>query len=175
MDMWSDFLLVLTSAPWSAPFIVLVSVFLNLISIWATARFTDVEKLKENMAFVKEWQAKFNEARKTMDPLLLQEVQDMQSRVMSINAQMMTARCKPYLIFIIPFMAIFYLLSAMYGNTIVAVIPFHIEEVLFFMKDWLGFTTDAGFGLTYYSWYLLTSFGLGGFVRKIFGQDAMGV
>ena len=171
MDIFSDIYLMLIQPPVSTVFIILVSIGLNIFSIWATARFTDVEKLRENMDVVKEWQKKFNEARKTMDPMLLEEVMAEQQRIMRINAEMMTSRCKPYLIFLVPFYLIFNVLGSMYTAIPVAIVPFHVESVLFFFNEWIGITVNGGFGMYYWSWYVLTSMSIGAMLRKIAGQD----
>ena len=117
MDILSDLYLILIQPPGATIFILFVSIGLNLLSIWATNRFTDVKQMQENMEEVKAWREKFNEARKTMDPLLLEEVMAQQQRIMRINADMMGARCKPYLIFIIPFFTVFSLLGQIFSLT----------------------------------------------------------
>ncbi len=172
MDLLSDLYISLIQPPMATIFIIFVSIGLNLFSIWATNRFTDVQKMKENMEEVKVWQKRFNEARKTMDPLLLEEVMSQQQRIMRLNADMMGARCKPYLIFIIPFFIIFSLLGGIYQGLPIAIVPFHVESVLVFFKDWIGITVPgAGFGMYYWSWYMLTSMSLGAMLRKLAGQD----
>jgi len=108
--------------PYSAPFVALVSVLLALISTWATRRFTNVEQMNTDMAEVKEWQAELSEARRTMDPVLLQKVSEKQGRIMTIQGRMMSARMKPMCIFYIPFIIIFGILNAVYGASPVAVL-----------------------------------------------------
>ncbi|NHJ15011.1 MAG: DUF106 domain-containing protein, partial [Candidatus Thorarchaeota archaeon] len=155
MDLWGDFLLSITnllspvgSMPWSAVFILVVSVSLAVISIWATNRFTDIEKMKEQMEEIKVWRSKFDQARKSMDPLLLQEVADEQARIMRLNSQIMSARCKPMCIYYIPFLIIFAVLAALYSSQVVAIIPFNAQEWLFFIDGWIGENVvGSGFGL----------------------------
>ncbi len=160
--------------PNSSVFILIVSVFLALISIWATNRFTDQEKLKEDMEKVKEWQAKFNEARKSGDPKLLQEVMDSQSQIMRIQSSMMSARCKPTLIFYVPFLLIFSILAAVYGTSVVVIVPFNAQYLLPFLEGWIGFNVPgSGFGLTYFGWYMLSGLGLGNIIRRAAGQQVM--
>ena len=171
MDILSDFYLMLLQPPVATIFILLVGIALNLFSIWATDRFTDVQKTRENMEEIREWQTQFNEARKSMDPYLLEQVMAKQQRIMRLNADMMSARCKPYLIFIIPFFLIFSVLGGMYAYVPVAVIPFHVESVLFFLANWIGVTVRGGFGMFYWSWYMLTSMSLGAIMRKFAGQE----
>ncbi|RDE11330.1 MAG: hypothetical protein C4K48_11605 [Candidatus Thorarchaeota archaeon] len=178
MDPWSDFLQFVTSLfqpmaapPWSAVLVVLVNIALALISIWATNRFTDVEKMKQDMAEVKAWQDKLKAARKSMDPAALQEVASDQGRIMRINSSMMGARMKPMCYFYIPFILAFTILGAIFQGGIVAVLPFNIDKALPFLTGMLGRPTAEGFGLTFYGFYFLVGFGLGNLLRRPFGQS----
>ena len=160
--------------PYSAVFIVVVSVSLAVISIIATKLFTNFEDMKADMEKVKEWQAKFNEARRTQGPRLLQEVMDSQRQIMNIQTRMMSARCKPMLIYYVPFLLVFAILAAVYGNTIVAILPFNPQNYLGFLNDWMGRDVPgSGFGMTYFWWYLLSSLGLGNLIRKTAGLQVM--
>ncbi|TFG32014.1 DUF106 domain-containing protein [Candidatus Thorarchaeota archaeon] len=171
MDFFSDFILLATTMPWSVITILLVNFLLMFISIYATNRFTDVEKTKENMAEIKAWQDKMKAARKSMDPIALQEVMDEQGRIMRLNSQIMSSRMKPMCIYYLPFLAIFYIMGSLFGTSIVAVIPFNIQKVLPFLTGLIGRPTTVGFGLTFYGFYLLVGIGLGNLVRKPFGQS----
>jgi uncharacterized membrane protein (DUF106 family) len=156
--------------PLSAPFILGVSVSLALISVWATTKFTDVEELKENMETIKQWREKFDVARKTMDPALLQEVSDEQGMVMRLNASMMGSRMKPMCIYYIPFVIIFAILNAVYVAQPVAVLPFNPQDFLPFLEPMLGVNIPgSGFGLYFWPWYLLSSLGLGNLIRRALG------
>ncbi|MBN2230742.1 MAG: DUF106 domain-containing protein [Candidatus Thorarchaeota archaeon] len=160
--------------PNSAIFIVIVSISLAVISIVATRVFTNFDEMKEDMEKVKAWQAKFQEARKTQDPRLLQEVVDSQSQIMQIQGRMMSSRCKPMLIYYVPFMFIFAVLYAVYGNTVVAILPFNPQDALPFLEGYMGYNVEgAGFGMTFFWWYLLSSFGLGNLIRKAAGLQMM--
>ena len=178
MDPWSDFLQIIVSIfspiavmPWSVLTILAVNFLLMFISIWATNRFTDVEKTKANMEEIKMWQSKMNAARKTMDPAQLQEVMDEQGRIMRLNSQIMSDRMKPMCIYYIPFLIIFAIMGALFGNAVVAVIPFNIQKVLPFLTGMIGRPTPLGFGLSFYGFYLLVGIGLGNLVRRPFGQS----
>ncbi len=160
--------------PNSAVFIVIVSVSLAVISIVATKIFTDFEEMKADMEKVKAWQAKFQEARKTQDPRLLQEVMDSQSQIMGLQTKMMSARCKPMLIYYVPFLLVFAVLGAVYGNSVVAILPFNPQDALPFLEGYMGTNVEgAGFGMTYFWWYLLSSLGLGNLIRKAAGLQMM--
>ncbi|TFH10778.1 MAG: DUF106 domain-containing protein [Candidatus Thorarchaeota archaeon] len=171
MDIFSDFIQIVSTMPVSAITILLINIFLALISIAATNKFTDMEKMKADMEEVKVWREKMTVARKTMDSVLLDEVMKDQCRIMKINGAMMSARMKPMCVYYIPFLLVFYIMGAMFGNSIVAVLPFNIQKVLPFLDGMLGTATSGGFGFSFYGFYLLAGLGLGNLIRKPFGQS----
>lgn len=169
-----SFLSPVSTIPASGVFILFVSVLLTLISVGATNKLTDTEKLKADMEEVKEWQVKFKEARSSDDPQLLQEVMDSQSRIMSLQSSMMTARCKPMLLFYIPFLMVWSILGALYTTAPVIILPFNAQDVLWFIDGWLGVNVPgSGFGMFFWSWYFLCSLGLGNLIRKGSGISMM--
>ncbi|MFX1483912.1 MAG: EMC3/TMCO1 family protein [Promethearchaeota archaeon] len=172
MDIVSDILAFfdpVATMPWSAVFVALVALGLALLSIWATRRFTDMEKMQQDMQDIKDWQERFKKARQTMDPVELQQLQEDQGRIMRIQSRMMTERCKPMCVFYIPLILVWGVLNTIYGNSIVAVIPFNIQDILPFLTGMIGAPVDAGFGLSLYGYYFLVGFGLGSLIRKPFG------
>ena len=179
MDLWIDLFNSIVSVfepvsmmPYSAPFVILISVGISLLSLALTKRFSDVEKLKANMEEIKLWQQKFKTARESMNPVLLQEVMDHQQRIMRLNAEVMSARMKPMCIFYIPLLIIWGIFQAVYQYTPVAVLPFNIHEAFPFFVNWLGVNIPGtGFGLYFFTWYIMASFSLGTLIRKIAGID----
>ena len=126
--------------------------------------------MKADMEEVKVWRDKMNEARKTKNQELLDEVIADQGRIMRLNSSMMSARMKPMCVYYIPFLVIFAIMGAMFGNSVVAVLPFNIQHVLPFLDGMLGTSTNYGFGFSFYGFYLLVGLGLGNLIRKPFGQ-----
>ena len=178
MDPWSDFVqfLVVLFAPvevmpWSAITILVVNILLVVFSVVATNKLTDVDKMKEDMEEVKIWREKMSAARKSMDPEALEEVMADQGRIMKLNSSMMGARCKPMAVYYIPFILMFSIMGAMFGNSVVAVLPFNIDTVFPFLVGMFGTSTPAGFGFSFYGFYLLVGLGLGNLIRKPFGQS----
>ncbi|MFW9963227.1 MAG: EMC3/TMCO1 family protein [Candidatus Sifarchaeia archaeon] len=177
MDIWTDFLQGMANIlapvsvmPGSTIFILFVSIGLALISIWATMRFTDMDKMKTDMEEIKAWQERFKKARQTMDPIELQQVMDDQGRIMRLNSSMMTQRMKPMCMFYIPLIIVFGILNFLFQGNPVAIIPFNIQEVLPFLDGWIGVNIQgSGFGLFFWSWYFLVSLGLGNLIRRPFG------
>ena len=181
MDLWSDLVESIVALfepvskmPYSAPFVILISVGISLVSLVLTKKFTDVEKLKANMEEIKAWQQKFKLARESMNPVQLQEVMDHQQRIMRLNAEVMSARMKPMCLFYIPLFIIWGILQAIFTDTVVAIIPFNIQEALPFLVGMLGVNVpNSGFGLTFFTWYIMASFSLGTLIRKLSGIEIM--
>ncbi len=178
MDPWSDFVQIVVQllAPFATPplsgiFIVLVNILLALVSIWATNKFTDMEKMRADMAEIKAWQDKLKLARATQDTVLFQELQESQGRIMRLNSGLMTSRMKPMCVFYIPLILVFGILNALYGGTLVLVLPFNPQDLLPFLKDMIGAPVPGGFGLTFIAWYFMVGLGLGNLIRKPFGQS----
>jgi uncharacterized membrane protein (DUF106 family) len=128
-----------------------------------------MEKMQADMAEVKAWQERFKNARASMDPVELQQVMDDQGRIMGLNTAMMSARMRPMCVYYIPFIIIFAILNAIFGNSIVAIIPFNLHKVLPFLVGWIGTPVQGGFGLSYYGYYFLVGLGLGNIIRRPFG------
>jgi len=171
-DIWADFLqsiaALLTpvgSMPLSAPFVAIVSVLVALFTTWATKKYTDVEQANADMEEIKAWQTRFNEARKTMNQEVLEEVMADQGRIMKMQGNMMSSRMKPMCITWIPIIAVFGILSALFGSSPVAILPFHVT----FLEGFMGTNVQGGFGLYFIWWYMLTSMSLGMMLRKFLG------
>ncbi|UCE10647.1 MAG: DUF106 domain-containing protein [Candidatus Thorarchaeota archaeon] len=173
MDLLGDIILALQMPPMSAPFIVLVSVLLALISVWATKRFTNIEETEAKMAEIRRWREEFNEARRTMNQLMLEKLMAEQSRIMKLNTEIMSDRCRPMCYTYIPIAAIFIALLNFYALLPVAILPFNPQKLLPILDGWLGMTLpNGGFGLFFWPWYLISSIGLGNLVRRAFGITA---
>ena len=173
---WVDFLQSIAallspvgSMPLSAPFVAIVSVLVALFTTWATKKFTDVEQANADTEEIKAWQTRFNEARKTMNQELLEEAMADQGRIMKLQGNMMSSRMKPLCITWIPILAIFAILSTLFGATPVAILPFHVT----FLEGIIGTNVEGGFGLNFIGWYMLTGMSLGTMLRKFLGVGTM--
>ncbi|MFW9908598.1 MAG: EMC3/TMCO1 family protein [Candidatus Thorarchaeota archaeon] len=165
--------------PYSALFIMAVSVMVTSISQLATRRFTDMRRLKRYQAEIKQFQAMQKEAEKTQNEKLLKKVRRRKAYIDRIQRESMTDRCKPSLLFMIPFLAIFTLLRSFYIDPvtgidrIVVVLPFNVTKLLPFLEGVAGVPTAAGFGMTFYAFYFLVGLGLSSIMQRIFGTQIM--
>jgi uncharacterized membrane protein (DUF106 family) len=144
--------------PWSGVLIAVVSVIVSTISNLGMKRFTDVRRLKRHQAEIKQYQKMQQEAQKSGNEKLLRKVRRRKAYMDRIQRDMMSARCKPGLIFMLPFMFIFWTLSGFFSGDylIVAILPFDA----FFLTGIAGTSVPGGFGFTYMAFYMLVGLGL---------------
>lgn len=164
--------------PGSGLFIMLVSVSVSTLSNLAMRRFADIRRLNRYQAEIKQYQEMEKEARSTQNEKLMKKVKRRKAYIDRIQRESMGARCKPSLIFLIPFMLIFTVLRGFYRtpaktDAIVAVIPFNIQKVLPFLQGMLGKATAAGFGMTFWGFYFLVGLGLSSILQRMMGTQVM--
>ncbi|MCF2137463.1 MAG: TMCO1/EMC3 family protein [Candidatus Thorarchaeota archaeon] len=170
------FTLYFKDPPMSAILIMAVSVGITFISNLAMLKFSDVRRLKRYQAEIKAYQELSKKANEAGNEKLLRKVKRRKPYIDRIQKEMMTARCKPYMFFIIPFMLIFSFLNGFYigaGGTpiIVAVIPFHIEKLIPFLIGWVGTPVAGGFGMYFFGFYMLVGLGLGQMLQRVMGTS----
>lgn len=162
----------------------LVSLFVSTLSNLAMRRFADMRRLNRYQAEIKQYQEMEKEANKTGNEKLLKKVKRRKAYIDRIQREQMSQRCKPSLIFLIPFMLIFTFLRSFYswpdagGDRIVAVLPFNVQRVLPFLEGMLGTSTIngatfGGFGMTYWGFYFLVGLGMSSILQRIMGTQVM--
>ena len=168
------------SPPLSGVFIMLVSVTISSISNLAMKRFSDIRMLRRYQQEIKQYQKMQQDLQKNHNEKLARKIKRRKAYIERIQKEMTTARCKPQLIFIIPFMIVFTMLRSFYNpsgipaeDLIVAIIPFNIHKVLPFLVGMFGLPTPAGFGLTFTGFYFLTGLGLSSILQRMMGTQLM--
>ncbi len=164
--------------PYSAVLILAVSLTVSTLSNLAMKRFTDMRRLNRYQAEIKQHQEMEKEARKTQNEKLMKKVKRRKAYIDRIQKEQMSQRCKPSLIFMIPFMLIFTILRSFFTNpdgsdSIVAILPFNIDTILPFLDGMIGTTTLAGFGMTYWGFYFLVGLGMSSILQRIMGTQVM--
>ncbi|NWF96997.1 MAG: DUF106 domain-containing protein [Candidatus Thorarchaeota archaeon] len=154
---------------WSGVFVALISVSITTVSNLAMKRFSDIRRLRRYQAEIKQYQEDMKRAQQTQNEKLLRKVKRRKAYIDRIQKEMMGARCKPSLFFIIPFMLIFSLLSGFYAGRFVAVLPFDVGKALPFLVGFIGDHVPGGFGLYFYAFYFLVGLGLGQIIQRVQG------
>ena len=159
--------------PLSGILITLVSLGVTLTSNTAMKHFTDVRRQRRYQLEIKQYQDMLKQAKKSQDEKLARKIRRRKAYIDRIQKEMLGARCKPLLMFFIPFMMIFYLLSGFFTvggvQQIVAVVPFNFEKIMPWVVGLIGYPTAGGFGLYYVWFYMLVGLGLGQILQRMMG------
>jgi uncharacterized membrane protein (DUF106 family) len=168
---------VFQSPPLAGLFILFVSLSISTISNLAMKRFTDMRRLNRYQLEIKQFREMEQKAQKTQNEKLMKKVKRRKSYIERIQREQMTARCKPSLMFFIPFIFIFGILRGFYSSggvdDIVVVLPFNIQKVLPFLVGLAGRATPVGFGLSFYAFYFLVGLGLSSILQRIMGTQVL--
>jgi uncharacterized membrane protein (DUF106 family) len=178
--------------PGSAVFIFLLTLATTTITAFATTKLTDQPKLRRYRKEISEWRKMMQTAQKTGDEKLALEVRRRSKIIQNMQKQVSSQSIKPTLIFIVPFLAIFVILSAFYGRIPVAAIPYNLgalepipllgqmifgytsAEVPTDPSTWVRTFGDSTYGLTYIGWYLFCSYALQSIINRLFGVSLGG-
>ncbi len=168
---------VFQSPPYAGFFIVLVSLSISTVSNLAMKRFTDMRRLNRYQTEIKQFREMEKHAQKTQNEKLMKKVKRRKSYIDRIQREQMSARCKPSLLFFIPFILIFSILRGFYStggvDDIVLILPFNIQKVLPFLVGLAGQPTAAGFGLSFYAFYFLVGLGMSSILQRIMGTQVL--
>jgi len=183
-DIWGNFMAwfastfaIIQSPPFAGLFILFISLSISTVSNLAMKRFTDMRRLNRYQLEIKQFREMEQKAQKTQNEKLLKKVKRRKSYIDRIQREQMGARCKPSLIFFIPFILIFTILRGFYSvegvDSIVVVLPFNIQKVLPFLVGLAGQPVAAGFGMSFYAFYFLVGLGLSSILQRIMGTQVL--
>jgi len=163
--------------PFAGFFIMAVSLSISTMSNLAMKRFTDMRRLNRYQTEIKQFREMEQKAKSTQNEKLMKKVKRRKSYIDRIQREQMSARCKPSLLFFIPFILIFTVLRGFYSfegvDRIVLVLPFNIQKVLPFLIGLAGQPTAAGFGLSFYAFYFLVGLGMSSILQRIMGTQVL--
>lgn len=183
-DIWGNFMAwfattfaVFQDPPFAGFFILAVSLSISTISNLAMKKFTDMRRLNRYQTEIKQFKEMEQKAKSTQNEKLMKKVKRRKSYIDRIQREQMSARCKPSLLFFIPFIFIFTILRGFYStggvDDIVLVLPFNIQKVLPFLVGLAGQPTAAGFGLSFYAFYFLVGLGMSSILQRIMGTQVL--
>ncbi len=169
--------------PGSGIFVVMVSMMISTISNLAMKRFADIRRLNRYQAEVKQHKEMEKKAKESGNVKLLRKVKRRKPYIDRIQREMLTQRCKPQLLFIIPFMFVFAYLRGFYSITdpvsgavtekIVAILPFNVQNLLPFLNGFIGQPVAGGFGMWFWPFYFMVGLGLGQILQRVMGTNVM--
>jgi len=174
-DIWNalvsyvyELLLPFKDPPMSAIFVILLSGAISLISTVSTFLISDVKRIKRYQKEINRFNKMKQDAEKTGDKKLMAKVRRLEPAIMKKQSEIMGMRLKPLLVYMIPLILLFAILSGFYTEP-VAYIPFDLSVWVPIFGGFLGSKTDGLFGISFFAYYFIWSFFLSTLINKIIG------
>jgi uncharacterized membrane protein (DUF106 family) len=140
---------------------------MSTFTAFVTSRVTDQSKLRRYRKEIAEWREMMATAKKTGDEKLALEVRRRTKIIQNMQKQVATQGLKPTLIFFVPFIVVWALLSGFYGGGIVAYIPYNLRPIPI-----IGSIVSPGnLGVNIFGWYLFCNFSFGTMINRVFGVN----
>jgi uncharacterized membrane protein (DUF106 family) len=143
------------SIPMSTLLTLTIAGTLALITTTANRFLVDVKRAAAVTKEVNAWRKEFEKARKSNNKKLLAQLTKKQQAMMKLQSEVAFDRMKVSFIFLVPFWAVWLVLSGSFGQTIVAHSPIQIPL--------------AGVNLSFFYWYLICSFTISLPLSRMFG------
>ena len=144
-------------APYSTLFTIGVAVCISLISATTGKLLVDYEMIRQNMREFQAYQRDLNKARKENDEQTVAKLMKKQQAMMKLQGRASMEQMKVTAVTFVPFLILWYTLSAVFGSVIVANAPWPVLQPF------------IGNHLLFWQWYLLSNFAISLPVYKIFG------
>jgi uncharacterized membrane protein (DUF106 family) len=144
-------------APYSTLFTIGVAVFVSLISASTGKLLVDYEMIRQNMREFQAYQRDLNKAKKENDEQAVSKLMKKQQAMMKLQGRASMEQMKVTAVTFVPFLILWYTLSAVFGSVVVANAPWPILQPF------------IGNHLLFWQWYLLSNFAISLPMYKIFG------
>jgi len=141
--------------PESTLFTIGVAVLLGLMSSTAAKLLVDYDMVRSTMKEFQAWRREMDKARKANDNQTLSKLMKKQQAMMKLQSRASLEQFKVTGVTFVPFLVLWYLLSAVFGEHVVAVSPFPLPL--------------AGENLNFISWYFISSFAVNFPMMRLFG------
>ncbi len=141
--------------PLSTLFTIGVAIVVSLVSATTGKLLVDYEMVRQTMREVQAYQKELNKARKEKNEQELSKLMKKQQAMTKIQAKASMEQMKVTAVTFVPFLLLWYLLSAVLGSALVAQAPFPLPFL--------------GTHLVFWQWYFLCNFALSLPMYRIFG------
>ncbi len=141
--------------PESTLFTVGIAIALGLMSSTAAKLLVDYNMVRNSMREFQGWRKDMEKAKKANDNQTLSKLMKKQQAMTKLQARASMEQFKVTAVTFVPFLLLWYLMSAVFGGAIVAISPFSLPLV--------------GTQLNFVSWYLLSSFAVNFPMMRVLG------
>jgi uncharacterized membrane protein (DUF106 family) len=141
--------------PQSTFFTIGIALALGLTSSTAAKLLVDYNMIRNAMKEVQAWRKEIDQAKKANDQQTLSKLMKKSQAMMKLQSRASMEQFKVTAVTFVPFLLLWYLLSAVLARHIVAISPFALPLV--------------GTQLNFISWYFLCSFAVNFPIMRLFG------
>jgi uncharacterized membrane protein (DUF106 family) len=141
--------------PQATLFTIGIAIALGLASATAAKLLVDYDMVRNSMRQFQAWNKELQQARKANDNQTVSKLLKKQEAMTKMQARASMEQFKVTAVTFVPFLLLWYLLSAVFGTRVVAVSPFPLPL--------------AGTQLSFVSWYFLSSFAVNFPIMRLFG------
>jgi len=157
-----DIGLSLSSMPTSTIFIALIAIGADVVASLARVKLSDMDMIRRINREVKQWNREYMKAIKENDQAKLAKLKRKEKQIKQLQAKLSYEMFKPTLIFMLPFLLLWYVLIFLVGaETVVAVMPIQIPLIFI----------TVGKELQLFWWYLISSIAFSTLVMKLFHAE----
>jgi uncharacterized membrane protein (DUF106 family) len=139
--------------------VVLEAIGVNCLYAVGRRKFTNIEKMRRVNAEMKAFRAELSAAQKAGDKQKLEKLKRKQQQMQKMQAEMSLDNFKPTLLFMLPLLGVYYLVSSFLKNSTLAIgpIPFQL------------FNYGPPIVIPFFWWYFICSFAFSGIITRLFG------
>ena len=140
--------------------VVVEAVGVNILYAIGRRKFTNVEKMRRYSTEMKAFRSELSEATKAGDKQKVEKLKKKQQQMQKMQLEMSRDQMKPTLLFMLPLLGVYYLVSRFIGvNTILAISPIPLQI----------FGIGPPISVNFFWWYFICSFTFSGIISRVFG------
>jgi uncharacterized membrane protein (DUF106 family) len=122
-------------------------------------KFTNIEKMRRLNAEMKAFRSEMSAAQKAGDKQKLDKLKKKQQQMQKMQAESSMDNLKPTLLFMLPLLGVYYLVSSIIKNATLAVAPIPFQL----------FNYGPPIEVPFFWWYMVCSFTFSGIITRLFG------
>ncbi|MCL4517883.1 MAG: EMC3/TMCO1 family protein [Thaumarchaeota archaeon] len=139
--------------------VVLEAIGVNLLYAVGRRKLTNIEKMRRYNAEMKAFRAEMSEATRSGDKQKQEKLKKKQQQMQKMQAEVSMENMKPTLLFMLPLLGVYYLVSNFIKGSILVISPIPIQIF--------------GFGppieVNFFWWYFICSFTFSTIITRLFG------
>lgn len=140
--------------------VVLEALGVNCLYAVGRRKFTDIDKMKRYNSEMKAFRSEMSAAQKAGDKVKLEKLKKKQLQMQKMQAEMSMDNLKPTLLFMLPLLGVYYLVSHFIGTSILVVSPISLVFVS---------GGPLPIEVPFFWWYMICSFTFSGMITRLFG------